>query len=138
MTPILTHERAVQGAICEIISGLSALNMEPQPINEKADGKDVLKAYKPDPDGGFKFLSDVDHWVVHSMHHFNAAIAILQRLNLVEDNLEYVYNSLKDLGPAVPKQVMDVLDQMFKQFKDVELPKRWDTKSADVGGNIEH
>lgn len=52
-----------QGAMLEIISGLSALNMEPQPLNN-----------------GELFLSENDAWVKHAVEHFQAAIELIRNI----------------------------------------------------------
>jgi hypothetical protein len=52
------------GAVLEIISAMSALNMEPLPLKD-ADPEAI-------------FLSDTDHWVNHSMDHLHRAVELLQ------------------------------------------------------------
>ena len=62
MDPIKTYTDKLDGAIVEIISGMSALNMEPRPL-EKPEGT---------------FLSETDHWVKHSMEHFRQAVELIR------------------------------------------------------------
>ena len=59
----LKYRSPVNGAICEIISGISSLHMFADPI-------------EPDPDA-MGFISECDGNVKHSLEHLNAAIDIL-------------------------------------------------------------
>lgn len=61
--PRKDYDDKKQGAIIEIISGLSALHMEPMPLNN-----------------GELFMSDNDHWVKHAVEHFHAAIELLRNI----------------------------------------------------------
>lgn len=56
------HMDNVEGAIAELMSGMSALHMEPEAI--------------PDINGN-GWLSDTDHWVHHSIEHFDKALDLL-------------------------------------------------------------
>lgn len=51
--------------LCEIMSGLSSLDMEPEPVEN--------------PRG--PFLTDVDAHVQHSVEHFTAALKMVSRVN---------------------------------------------------------
>ena len=56
----------IHGAIGELISGKSALNMEPKQI--PTEELEKLRAEK-----GVVFLSESDIWTRHAYEHFNAA-----------------------------------------------------------------
>lgn len=62
--PMTGCKNPIQGAILEIISGISALNMPPDPIDP--------------PEGDF--LTERDRMVKHSLEHFNAAIDYLAKV----------------------------------------------------------
>lgn len=64
-------EPTVRGAISEIISGKSALNMEPDPIAVASE------RYAEGP----VFLTESDRWVRHAYEHFGAAVAILNSVS---------------------------------------------------------
>lgn len=57
------YEDKVHGAISELISAESALNMEPKPL--------------PLPPKDATFLSETDYWVKHAMDHIHQAISLL-------------------------------------------------------------
>lgn len=61
----MEHSDPINGAMCEVVSAMSALNMEPNPLTETGD---------PDSNG---YLSEVDGWAKHAMEHLNAAAALL-------------------------------------------------------------
>jgi hypothetical protein len=60
--PSTDHRDALEGALQELISAMSALNMEPDPIP-----------------GATGFLSDTDAWVRHAMEHLTAVAHLLIR-----------------------------------------------------------
>jgi len=63
MDPIDSWSDPLSGAANEIISAISALNMEPEPL-------EVPKGV---------FLSERDKWVEHAMAHLHAALKLLKR-----------------------------------------------------------
>lgn len=65
-TPFTEYRNPINGAISEIISGMSSLHMFADPI-------------KPDPDT-MGFISECDGNVKHSLEHFRAAIDQLRKL----------------------------------------------------------
>lgn len=67
MDPILDWHDPLQGAAHEIISAMSALNMEPEPLEV--------------PEGAY--LSERDRWAKHAMEHLRAALELLQRAGVV-------------------------------------------------------
>lgn len=62
-SPITTANDPIQGAVGELISAISALHMEPEPLN---------------PDG--QFLVDRDRWAQHSYAHIQQALVYLRKV----------------------------------------------------------
>lgn len=67
---------ALRGAMSELVSAQSALNMVPDPI---------IVADKPD--GGPIYLSECDSWAAHSYEHITAAFDLLMRACAERDQL---------------------------------------------------
>lgn len=105
--PMLNMKSATHGAITELLSGVSALNMPPDPL-EKPTGP---------------FLSESDRWVKHAIEHFDAARdyilevdKMLQSLinaaqmlcpdaHFNEDQKQYVANLEKALYEALREKI---------------------------------
>ena len=64
--PFLQANDPVQGSRVEIISAISSLHMEPEPLEE--------------PLGREQFLVFQDKWVAHAHEHLNAALEYLKRI----------------------------------------------------------
>lgn len=65
--PIEKYEDPIQGAFNELVSAMSALNMEPDPIlppNLIEKGREHF--------GRPMFLTELDSWVKHSYEHLHA------------------------------------------------------------------
>lgn len=62
--PFLDAENPIQGALCEVISAMSSLNMAPQPISHPHDQF---------------YLSQVDATAAHAMEHMHAVCELLRR-----------------------------------------------------------
>lgn len=62
--PRTEYSDKLQGAMIEILSAISALNMPPQPMSE--------------PVGNKEFLSETDHWVAHAIEHLEAATKLIR------------------------------------------------------------
>jgi hypothetical protein len=73
----------INSAIGEIISGMSALNMEPRPKYTEEEKKYLVN--KGEIAG---YLSEMDTWAEHSIEHFRAAIEVLKN---VESELRKIY-----------------------------------------------
>lgn len=74
----MEHSDPLNGALIEITSAISALNMEPKPIPE------------PVPGSGPRFLSESDEWAKHCEVHLQAvykliAAAVVERDALREE-----------------------------------------------------
>ncbi len=67
--PFKEDKNLVRCALSELVSAISSLNMEPDPI-EKPDGI---------------YLSDVDYFVKHSVEHIRQAIRYLEKLRTREE-----------------------------------------------------
>jgi len=68
-----SHDNPIQSAMNEIVSAISALNMEPDPL--------------PVPEG--KYLSEVDGWAKHAVEHLQAAIQTLNHACKERENLQF-------------------------------------------------
>ncbi len=68
---MLCQEDALQGAMNELVSAMSALNMYPDPIKD-AEG----------------YLSETDGWAKHSMEHMRAVFTLLQRAHSEHEKLK--------------------------------------------------
>jgi hypothetical protein len=75
--PSTDHRDALQGALQELISAMSALNMEPEPIP-----------------GATGFLSETDAWAQHAMGHLVAVADLLIRAQRERDELIAQYEAL--------------------------------------------
>lgn len=73
--PRTNHEDALQGALSEIISAQSALNMYPEPTPTTTGEP----RYIPNIEVEQAFLSESDAWAKHSMEHLRAAFELVQR-----------------------------------------------------------
>lgn len=73
--PIINHEDAIQGALSELVSAMSALNMEPDPLPIPAD------------DRPYHYLSEVDGWAKHAMEHMHAVFELLTLAARDRENL---------------------------------------------------
>ena len=71
-SPFKHDPPTINGAITEIISGISALNMQPDPITNI-------------PNDSMGFLSETDAWVKHSIEHFRAAIQVLREVEKLQN-----------------------------------------------------
>lgn len=67
----------INNGICEIISGISSLNMPAMPIPKEEVEKDSNR-----------FISETDYMVKHAVEHFHAAIEILREAQKREMVLE--------------------------------------------------
>jgi hypothetical protein len=110
---MLEREDPMHGAVHEIISGISSLNMEPDPVTN--------------PKG--PYISDLDKGVNHAIEHFDAAIALLQRAAGLYADLKYLHAVLKDaeavIGPVMPPAFMTVFSQAMERLNDRSLPEEW-------------
>ena len=102
----------VNGAMLEIISGRSALNMPPEPIPENEQ--------EPDNNG---YLSDIDGMVKHSMEHFRQAHKLLIKENerqfKIAGNISRTINNISKLnnGELTKEYVLDALWRIYWDVK---------------------
>jgi hypothetical protein len=61
-TPFEKYENKIQGVLNEVVSAMSALNMEPEPLKE--------------PIGNGFYLSERDGWAAHCMEHLRAVFQL--------------------------------------------------------------
>ncbi len=64
MKPLTHYTNPLDGVVSELMSAMSALNMEPDPLP---------RDQWPDKEGGPVYLSERDAWAKHSMEHMHAA-----------------------------------------------------------------
>lgn len=76
----------LQGALCEVVSAMSALNMEPDPLKE--------------PIGRGFYLSERDGWAAHCMEHLHA---VFELLNAAHKERELLKNRIYHLEVEVAK-----------------------------------
>lgn len=62
--PFLDAENPIQGALCEVISAMSSLNMAPEPMEH---------------DPKHFYLSQTDAMAAHAMEHLQAVCKLLRR-----------------------------------------------------------
>ena len=101
VNPINSDKNHLQGAMGEIASSMSSLNMEPLPIKN--------------PDKDAMFLSELDKWAQHSMEHLLQAAQEIgkarQKLEKVKATLIGVYE--KDSDPKkIVKKALDMLQEL--------------------------
>lgn len=97
-TPNKSYENPVQGALNEIISAMSALNMPPEPIEEP---NKVTCDYRP------LFLSETDGMVQHAMEHMSAACEVLYKAYQEREGYQHkIYRlecRIRELESMLPK-----------------------------------
>lgn len=100
--PTLTYEDKIQGALNELVSAISALNMPPEPIENVEPNE-----YRP------LYLSETDGMVQHAMEHISATLKLLDEAHRERESLKMqVYRlviQLTEVG-LVPK-VKNWLDE---------------------------
>lgn len=70
--PKKRYEDKIQGALNELVSAMSALNMHPDPI--------------PNSEG---YLSETDGWAKHAMEHMHAVFELLNEAHKEREKLKY-------------------------------------------------
>lgn len=78
-TPFTEAEDPVGGAISEISSAISALNMEPSPI------KKTLEEWEESS----RSLAETDEWAAHAVEHMRAAIQYMQQVQIKIDSIRH-------------------------------------------------
>ena len=86
------YDCPMQGVVHELISAMSALNMEPSPIDS--------------PKKNAIYLSETDEMAKHSMEHMNAAmvcarkaVRLLRRVTSAAENVVRKYNDTSGFHP---------------------------------------
>lgn len=83
--PIIKSDNPILSAMNEIVSGISALNMPPEPI-ENNNCENL---------GRSLFLSESDNMVKHAIEHFRAAIALLNEAYKQKEKDQFTIFQLK-------------------------------------------
>lgn len=91
------HKDNIHGAILEIISGVSSLNMKPQPIEP--------------PEGSMGFLSESDGNAKHAIGHLEQAVKMLNNLTREEKNTMQITLNVRNVGtlPGTSKWLVEEL-----------------------------
>lgn len=105
--PLTATEHLSHHAACEIISGMSALHMNPDPI--------PTEKQTPENNG---YLTDVDGWAKHSIEHFRAAIDSINQLNHQKESLR---TELYKFWGNLCKDTLteEEHDKFFPQFEEL-------------------
>lgn len=110
-TPFKDYERQAHGAISEIISAMSALNMEARPVPVEKSAPIIAEQ-------GYIFLSESDEWVKHSMEHLRQAIDTIQLAEsfkrCAEDELRKLYKHLGETDEVVNEKMQLITDYLNK------------------------
>lgn len=104
--PIKHCQDPINGAVNEIISAQSALNMPP---------KLVPGTPQEWPDGRPPFLSEADEWAKHAYEHLNAAIDLLRRAGLVQEYVSFAHRCLQEGIDA--KYARDALGVLLEKLR---------------------
>ena len=83
-TPILKYEDPIQGALNELVSAMSALNMDPDPILQTPELIEKGKEHFGRP----MFLTELDNWVKHSYEHLHAVFMLLNQAHTERELLK--------------------------------------------------
>lgn len=71
--PILKYEDPIQGALNELVSAMSALNMYPDPLPDELGRPAYVPVLEVEP----RYLSACDGWAKHSYEHLHAVFMLL-------------------------------------------------------------
>lgn len=96
----------ISSAISEIISGMSALNMAPDPIDpeEKVTHRPV-------------YLSECDAWAKHSMEHFRAALDRLRSLSEPKEMFMSLLMNAHKQELISKDALLNLYDKAYKIFR---------------------
>jgi len=110
-TPITGMEDPVHGAVIEIISAMSALNMEPRPLEDHELEPEILERKKA---GDVVYLSQSDGWASHAMKHLETAADYCHRG-------QHLYEAVKNalaMFDVSPEQSKKILELAFAKVKE--------------------
>ena len=100
--PFTGNEDPIHGAVCEITSAMSALNMAPRP--KAPEEQTEFEKQR-------RWLPDVDHWVDHSFDHLHQAVRYLQGQRPEVE----VWKEIRwKMGTLAPDSFLQWLDQRTK------------------------
>jgi len=105
--PFTNYKNPADGAVSEIMSAMSSLNMEADPVP-----KDQLQP------GTIHYLSETDRWAAHSMLHLHEAFKQASQTKALLEKLYWAvafYDSSDEGKRARSKQV-------FAEFADLLTP----------------
>lgn len=109
--PKVDYPESARGAVFEVMSAMSALNMYPDPL-PLPDGAD--------PD---RYLSECDGWAKHSMEHLHAASQLCNKAesenNRLRQMLEWMLVHKCGVAPHKvygQRNTMDQLNAMFAKI----------------------
>lgn len=78
--PKTDYKDSIQGALGELVSAMSALNMEPAPLTPPLPAPETL--------GRPIFLSESDGWAKHSYEHLRAAFELMNQAHTEREKLK--------------------------------------------------
>lgn len=101
MKPITDYPDPLNGAFSELISAMSSLNMEANPLPP---------SQLPDKQGGVIYLSESDGWAKHSMEHmhevWNQLLKLQNHLQAERANNKLAFDEMRNaLADILPRYV---------------------------------
>jgi hypothetical protein len=109
--PKVDYPESARGAVFEVMSAMSALNMypEPLPLPEGADPE--------------RYLSECDGWAKHSMQHLHAAVQLCNKAEEEHNRLRYMLEwmlvhkcGVPSCEVCVERNTMGQLNAMFAKI----------------------
>ncbi len=98
MQPITNYANPLNGALNELFSAMSALNMEPNPL--------------PAPEQTGSYLSETDGWAKHSMEHMRETYNQLNKAREADAKLRA---TLEEIVTIAKNKDQMILDQMHSR-----------------------
>ncbi len=110
MKPITNHPDPLHGAVSEIISAMSALNMEPNPL--------------PIAEQTGRYLSETDGWAKHAMEHLQEACNQLTKAQQENAKLR---------AALAPFAAFDLSGTIYRDTESGVVMVKWkDGKESDI------
>ena len=105
MKPFDNYKNPIDGARTEILSGTSALHMEPSPKEDKV---------------GNGWLSDTDNMVAHSLEHFYQAYQLLADAYKEHGRLERgTWKKVTDLMRKIKDKEISHIDEIISELDKI-------------------
>ena len=111
--PKVDYPESARGAVFEVMSAMSALNMYPDPLP-------MSKEVAEEAD---RFLSESDGWAKHSMQHLHAAVELCNRAesehNRLRQMLEWMLVHKCGVEPHKVYGQPNTMDQLNAMFAKI-------------------